>query len=139
MENLGGERKNTNKDDEVVVDEEAAALVGRPQQPFHHHHHHRHRIPSNVVKIPVFFTIVTLSCLLLYRSTSAGKLFPNLYKTSYFKHGNFSATPSPSTNSTAPNKTLSSSSSSSSTVSHSTPRHLLPLINNSISILVPAG
>nr|GME20655.1 uncharacterized protein At4g15970-like isoform X1 [Ipomoea batatas] len=94
MENLGGERKNSNKDEEKLLEEEAGG-GSRANQPFHHN---RHRIiPSNVVKILVPFTIVTLSCLLLYRSTSAGKLFPNL---SYLKHGNFSA----------PNKTIPSSS-----------------------------
>ncbi|XP_031103319.1 uncharacterized protein At4g15970-like [Ipomoea triloba] len=101
MEILGGERKNSNNnnDEENKLVEEGG---GRANQPFHHN---RHRIiPSNVVKILVLFTILTLSCLLLYQSTSAGKLFPNL---SNLKHGNFSATSSPST---APNKTIPSSS-----------------------------
>nr|GMD44364.1 uncharacterized protein At4g15970-like [Ipomoea batatas] len=95
-----GERKNSNNnnDEENKLVEEGG---GRANQPFHHN---RHRIiPSNVVKILVLFTILTLSGLLLYQSTSAGKLFPNL---SNLEHGNFSATSSPST----PNKTIPSSS-----------------------------
>ncbi|XP_019172901.1 PREDICTED: uncharacterized protein At4g15970-like isoform X3 [Ipomoea nil] len=91
MENLGGERKNsTNNDEEKLVEEEAGGCGGA-NLPLHHNR--RRIIPSNVVTILVLFTIVTLSCLLLYRSTSARQFFPNL---SYFKHGNFSATSSPS-------------------------------------------